>query len=95
MKLFERIFTTGMSLKEQNDTINKLYSQREIAQNNLGYDLRLIENSIDTDFHRGYRLCDECASGIDDEQTFYFSANDPISRFFCHPSCVKLYYLSK
>ena len=84
MKLFDKIF--GKGLKYENDKINKLY---KIDQNYL------IDNAIDSDSHRGYRLCDECASGIDDEQTFYFWADDSISRFFCHPSCVKLYYLSK
>ena len=44
MKLFERIFATGMSLKEQNDTINKLYRKEQTMPSikRLGGKLEII-----------------------------------------------------
>ena len=48
---------------------------------------------VDSDQHRGFRQCDECGDGIDDEQTFYFWSEETTDKTFCHPSCVILHYL--
>lgn len=44
VKLFDRIFGTGMSLKEQNDTINKLYRKEKTMPSikRLGGKLEII-----------------------------------------------------
>jgi len=44
VKLFDRIFATGMSLKEQNDTINKLYRKEQTMPSikRLGGKLEII-----------------------------------------------------
>ena len=49
---------------------------------------------VDGDQHRGFRQCDECGDGIDDEQTFYFWSKETTDKTFCHPSCVTLHYLT-
>ena len=55
-----------------------------------------IKLDYDTLPHGQTALCEQCASIIDSEQSYYFNANDKIcDLYFDHPSCVELYYLKQ
>ena len=66
-----------------------------ISKNPVMIKLAELSCQVDSDQHRGFRQCDECGDGIDDEQTFYFWSQEKDYKAFCHPSCVELYYLIK
>ena len=65
------------------------------SKNPLMVQLVELSYQVDSDQHRGFRQCDECGDGIDDEQTFYFWNKETTDQTFCHPSCVQLYYLTE
>ena len=70
--------------------INEKY---DFSKNPVMIKLAELSCQVDSDQHRGFRQCDECGDGIDDEQTFYFWNKETTDKTFCHPSCVTLHYL--
>ena len=64
-----------------------------VSKNPVMIKLAELSCQVDSDQHRGFRQCDECGDGIDDEQTFYFWNKETTDKTFCHPSCVTLHYL--